>query len=659
MKQANRIITILIFIFLYIPMAVLIVASFNTGKDITRFESFTWMRYVELFRDRNLLKLLGNSLLVAVLSTSIATVFGTFAAVGIHKSSPRLRSLAMTLTNIPMTNPDIVTGISLSLLFIFVGSGLLGQRDALTFWTLLIAHITFSLPYVVLNVMPKLHQMDTSLVDAAMDLGCTPLEAFFKVTLHEIMPGIVTGAIMAFTMSLDDFVISYFASGPDFVTLPVEIYSYTKKPIQPKVYAMFTLLFVLIFLLMVIMNLLQLRGEQRKTKSRGVQVSERNTARIVKTVAAAAAALAILIAVGFTVGNQEAGMTTTSAYTVTELPQLSSEEQVTINVYNWGQYMADGSDESLDIIAAFEEAYPNIKVNYSTYTDNETMYSKLAGGGISVDVIIPSDYMIARLIQEDMLQELNFDNIPNYQYIDETFRNTAYDPENKYSVPYTWGTVGIIYNSKYVDEADVTGWELLWNEKYTDKILMFGNSRDAFGITQYMLGYDVNTTDEAQLQECAKLLMEQKPVIQQYVMDECFLILQNEEAWIAPYYAGDYLTMAAENPDLKFFLPEHQGFNLFIDAMCIPTCAREKEAAELFINFLCDPKISAANMDWVCYSTPISAAREYLDPEVAASEVSYPAAEKLIKASSFAFLNPETTWRVEALFMEVRNQRSE
>ena len=654
MKGTNRLITILIFIFLYIPMAVLIVASFNTGKDIAHFESFTWNRYIELFQDDGLLNLLANSLIVAVMSTTIATVFGTVAAVGIHNLNPRMRKMAMTLTNIPMTNPDIVTGVSLSLLFVFVGTRMLGQRDSLTFWTLLIAHITFSLPYVVLNVMPKLHQMDRSLVDAAMDLGCTPAQSFFKVTIHEIMPGIVTGAIMSFTMSLDDFVISYFVSGLDFTTLPVEIYSYTKKPIQPKVYAMFTLLFMLIFLLMVISNLLQIRGEQRKTRSRGA--SERNTGRIVKAAVAVACALAIVIGCAIFTGDNGASKPAVSDYTMTELP-AGPEEPVTINVYNWGQYIADGSDGSLDIIAAFEEAYPNIKVNYSTYDSNEIMYSKLANGGITVDVIIPSDYMIARLISENMLLELNFDNIPNYQYIDRTFRNTSYDPENKYSVPYTWGTVGIIYNSKYVDEADVTGWELLWNEKNTDKILMFGNSRDAFGITQYMLGYDVNTVDEAELAVCAQKLMEQKPVLQQYVMDEIFGIMQNEEAWIAPYYAGDYLTMAAENENLSFYLPENQGFNLFIDAICIPTCAKEKEAAELFINFLCDPKISAANMEWVCYSTPISEAKQFLDPEVAESEVSYPAEEKLLKASSYSFLNPETTRLVEALFMEVRNRR--
>ena len=269
MKKTNRIFTILIFVFLYAPMLVLIVGSFNQGKSRVRFDGFTLEQYAELFRDRDLLALLGNSILISVIASAVATVFGTVAAVGICNLKPKMRRVVMQLTDIPMTNPDIVTGISLSLLFVFVGTKMLGQRDSLTFWTLLIAHITFNLPYVILNVMPKLNQMDRSLTDAAMDLGCTPLQSFFKVTLHEIMPGVVAGAIMAFTMSLDDFVISYFVSGMDFVTLPVEIYSYTKKPIPPKIYAMFTLLFLLILVLMITMNLLQLRSDKKK-----VQVSK-------------------------------------------------------------------------------------------------------------------------------------------------------------------------------------------------------------------------------------------------------------------------------------------------------------------------------------------------------------------------------------------------
>lgn len=337
------------------------------------------------------------------------------------------------------------------------------------------------------------------------------------------------------------------------------------------------------------------------------------------------------------------------------LSGCGSSEKTTLYVYNWGQYISEGDDGSLDVIAAFEEAYPNIRVQYSTYDSNEIMYSKLANGGITVDVIIPSDYMIGRMVQEGMLEELNFDNIPNYQYIDDAFKNTSYDPENKYSVPYTWGTVGIIYNTKYVDEADVTGWELLWNEKYAGKILMFDNSRDAFGIAEYLLGYDVNTTDEAELQDCAAKLAEQKPVVQQYVMDQIFDAMENEEAWIAPYYAGDYLTMVEENPDLAFYRPTAQGYNMFIDAMCIPTCCQEKEAAEAFINFLCSPEISSANMAFLGYSVPSTAAKELMDPEVAGSEVAYPDADTLTTGTSFNYLPEETSRYMESLFMEVRN----
>ena len=635
MKKFNRFFTVLMFIFLYAPMAVLIVASFNTGKDITQFEGFTFMQYVRLFRDNTLLALLGNSVLVAILSSLIATAFGTVAALGINALSPKMRKLAMTLTDIPMTNPDIVTGVSLSLLFIFVGSNLMGQKESLTFWTLLIAHITFSLPYVILNVMPKLKQMDSSLTDAAMDLGCTPLQSFFKVTLPEIMPGILAGGIMAFTMSLDDFVISYFVTGPDFITLPVEIYSYTKKPNQPKVYAMFTLLFGLIFVLMLTMNLLQISADKKKKQQR-VKV-ETKAVRTFKRVAALAVAVCLVIGCGVLVFS-------------------ARQQTVTLNVYNWGMNIADGSDDTLDIIAAFEEKYPHIKVNYSTYDSNEVLYTKLKNGGISVDVIIPSDYMIARMIKEDMLLELDFDNIPNYSYIDDTFKNTSFDPENKYSVPYTWGTVGILYNTKYVDEADVTGWELLWNEKYDDKILMFDNSRDAFGIAQYLLGYDVNTTDPAQLQACADKLAQQKPLVQQYVMDQIYSSMENEEAWIAPYYAGDCMLMMESNENLAFYLPQHQGFNMFIDAMCIPKACQEKEAAELFINFLCDPEISGENMNYICYASPISAAKDFMDDYLATSDVVYPDESVLANGTSYDYLPLEISRLVEKLFMEMRNK---
>ena len=627
MKKANRILTVLIFVFLYIPMAVLIVGSFNTGKDLTQFEGFTLNQYVELFRDEDLLSLLGNSVLIALLSTAISVAFGTLAAVGIHRLKPKMRKVVMSMTNIPMTNPDIVTGVSLSLLFVFVGTGLLGQRESLNFGTLLIAHVTFGLPYVILNVMPKLQQMNPALVDAAMDLGCTPVKAFFKVIIHEIMPGIVAGGIMAFTMSLDDFVISYFVTGSDFVTLPVEIYTYTKKPIQPKVYAMFTLLFLLIALLMVGMNLMQIRAGKKKETMRPVSPGW----QIAKRCIAGALVVALIVGGGFLFfGNRQ--------------------EKIILNVKNWGMNMADGTDDTLDIIAAFEEKYPNIKVNMSYYESNEALFSQLSNGGITVDVIIPSDYMIDRMIQANMLLELNYDNIPNFSQVDDSFKNPAYDPENKYTVPYTWGTVGILYNSKYVDEADVTGWELLWNEKYAGKILMIDNSRDAFGIAQYLLGYSVNTTDRAELQACADKLAQQRPLVQQYVMDQIYSTMENEEAYIAAYYAGDCMLMMENNPDLRFYLPEHQGFNLFTDAMCIPTCAKEKDAAEKFINFLCDPEISGANMDYICYGSPISAARDYMEDYLAESPIVYPDQSILDKGTSYAYLSEETSRFVEGLY---------
>ena len=267
MKRFTRVFTVLIFLFLYLPMIILMVASFNQGSDVATWEGFTFHQYGELFRDGTLLPLLGNSVIVAVIASIISTALGTMAALGIYRMRRRPKAMAMALTNIPMTNPDIVTGVSLALLFAFVGV-LLKKNAIMGFATLLIAHVTFDMPYVILSVMPKLTQMDPDLQEAALDLGCTPVQAFFKVVIHEILPGVISGALMAFTMSLDDFVISYFVYGPNFVTLPVEIYNYTKKPLQPKIYALFTLLFLVILLVMILMNVLQFRDEKRQ-KGRG------------------------------------------------------------------------------------------------------------------------------------------------------------------------------------------------------------------------------------------------------------------------------------------------------------------------------------------------------------------------------------------------------
>ena len=327
-----------------------------------------------------------------------------------------------------------------------------------------------------------------------------------------------------------------------------------------------------------------------------------------------------------------------------------------ITVYNWGQYISDGTDGSLDVIAEFEKE-TGIKVNYLTFDSNESMYTKLKTGGAAYDIIIPSDYMIGMLIEENMLEPLNFDNIPNYQYIDEAFRNQAYDPNNMYSVPYTWGTVGLIYNTQYVSAEDAASWNCLWNKDYAGKVLMFDNPRDAFAIAESILGFSYNTTDSAELQQAAELLKQQKDVVQSYVMDQIFDKMQRGEAWAAPYYAGDFLTMVEENPDLAFSYPQ-EGYNIFLDAMCIPKGCQNKEGAEAFINFLCRPDICAANLDYLGYSTPESAAKELMDPEVTSSPVAYPDEQTLSASESFSSLPIEATQTMNDLWLDVKTTGS-
>ncbi len=280
----------------------------------------------------------------------------------------------------------------------------------------------------------------------------------------------------------------------------------------------------------------------------------------------------------------------------------------TLNVYNWGQYISDGSEGSIDVNEEFEkyclrEFGEEVKVNYTTYASNEDMYNKIKSGSASYDVVIPSDYMIEKMIDEGMLQKLDFDNIPNYEYVNENYKGLFFDPYDEYSVPYTYGMVGIIYNETMVDAEDVGSWDLLWNEKYEGQILQFNNPRDAFGTAIYSMGGDVNSTDEAMWCKASEKLKKQKPLIQSYVMDEIFNKMKNGSAAVAPYYAGDYLTMYDSNDSLKFYYPK-EGTNVFVDSMCVPACAREKELAERYINFMLSTEIAVANAEYVAYSSP-------------------------------------------------------
>lgn len=325
-------------------------------------------------------------------------------------------------------------------------------------------------------------------------------------------------------------------------------------------------------------------------------------------------------------------------------------QNVSINVYNWGEYISDGGGGSLNVNQAFQDL-TGIRVYYSTFATNEELYSKLRGGGASYDIVIPSDYMIGRMISEDMLEPLNLNNIPNSEYTGESFLEPLYDPEDRYSVPYTWGTVGIIYNTAMVYD-EVNSWDILWDEKYMDQILMFSNPRDAFAIAQERLGYSLNTTDPDELADCLEALKEQKVLVQAYVMDEIFDKMLGGEAALAPYYAGDAITMMEENGDLAFAIPK-EGTNIFVDAVCIPKGSKNKEAAEMYINFLCEPAVSAANSEYIGYSTPNTLALELLDEEITENPIAYPPVEVLEKTEYFGELPRETNLLMDEMWTEL------
>lgn len=363
----------------------------------------------------------------------------------------------------------------------------------------------------------------------------------------------------------------------------------------------------------------------------------------------------------FAVMFMAAALTAMSVMTASavDLPKVEDEnyytkfkdDNISINVYNWGEYISDGSDGSLDVNKAFEEL-TGIDVVYTTFASNEELYAKLKSGGVSYDIIIPSDYMIGRMIAEDMLQPLDFENIPNFSMIDEKFVNPAFDPENKYSVPYTWGVVGLIYNTQYISEEDAQSWDILWDERYMGDILMFSNSRDAFGIALKKLGYSFNTTDEDEINEAAEILKEQKPFVQAYVMDEIFDKMQGEEAAVAPYYAGDAITMIEANENLAFSIPK-EGTNIFIDSMCIPKSAKQKEAAEMYINFMLETEVAAANCEYIGYSTPHAEALKTLDEEISSNPIAYPDDETLENTESFLYLPKATSDLYDKLWTQI------
>jgi spermidine/putrescine transport system permease protein len=614
MKKANRtgsrFLIGLMFLFLYLPIILLIVFSFNAGDSSAVWRGFSLNWYRELFQNRLIMESLYMTLLVSLLATVISTAAGTFAAIGLYSLSRRKRDAILMVNDIPMMNADIVTGVSLCLFFVafFQGWGgfarwfngvqsavELPTRLTLGFGTLLLAHVAFNIPYVILNVSPRLRQMDKNLVDAAQDLGCTWMQAFWKVILPEIKPGIVSGALIAFTMSVDDFVISYFTAGSATSTLAMTIYGMTKRRITPEINAVSTLLFLTVLVLLVVVNVREAQLEHREASQepRKPTLMERIAGRTntpgwrwAKRGAGAAAICCFVAVVVFLTG--------------------ATSSQPVVNVCSWGEYI----DE--DLIGQFEEA-TGIRVNYQTVESNETLYSLLKSGGADYDVVVPSDYMIAKLIEEDMLEELDYSNIPNYALIDERFKGLSFDPGERYTVPYTWGTLGIIYNRNMVD-GEITSWSALYDDRYAGNVLLINNSRDAMGAALMYLGYSVNTTDPDEIRAAFQVIEDanRRGVFQGRVMDEVFQKMEGGNAAIATYYAGDYLSMVenqADGVDLAFVIPE-EGSNWFVDAMCVLKDAPHKEAAEAWINFIASTEANLANMDYIWYASPNKEALE-------------------------------------------------
>ena len=611
----------LIVVLLYAPILTLMVLSFNNSKTRSKWGGFTGKWYVQLFQDEQIMNALYTTLIIALLSAAIATVIGTAASIGIQAMHRKFRTTMMAVTNIPMLNADIVTGISLMLLFI-------AFRFSLGFSTILMAHITFNIPYVILSVMPKLKQTSRHTYEAAMDLGASPVYAFFKVVFPDILPGVASGFLLAFTMSLDDFIITHFTKGPGVDTLSTKIYSEVRKGIKPEMYALSTLLFVSVLLLLILVNL---SPDGKKKALRQPARLQRAGRLVIRKVVPAVMAVVVIVGGFFYSSKATTG----------------NGEQVI--VYNWGEYLDPES------ITMFEDE-TGIDVIYEEYETNEIMYPKIQSGAIAYDVVFPSDYMIQRMIENDLLAEINFDNVPNIKNIGDFYMDMSrqFDPENKYSVPYTWGTVGILYNKTMVD-GPIDSWSVLWDEKYKDNILMQDSVRDAFGVTLKYLGYSLNSTDLDELTEAKNLLIEQKPLVQAYVVDQVRDKMIGNEAAIGVIYSGEALYTQFENPDLEYVIPK-EGSNLWMDSMVIPKNAKNKENAEKFINFICRPDIAKMTFDYITYSIPNEPGRELIkDSKLKNSKIAFPDTEDLKNCETFQYLGEKNDAVYNGLWREIKS----
>ncbi len=574
-------VTGVVYAFLYAPIVVLVVLSFNASRFSTVWRGFTWHWYALAWQDAELIASLRISLIVGFITTLVASVVGTAAAIALARYRIRLKRATEALIFLPVIIPEIVIGFATAGLF-----GVVGARFGLS--TIVAAHVAFSISYVVFIVQAKLVNLDPSLEEAALDLGATPWQAFSRVTLPLILPAIVSAALLVFTLSLDDYVITSFVAGPGSATLPLKIYSMVKTGVTPEINAISTVLLAATMLLVLV--------SERMASAR---IASRRKLRW--TTAAAACGIAVLVL--FAIGGQ---------------PHKAKGGE--LNVFIWSNYLPD------TVIAEFERRY-DAKLNIELYDSNEALLAKLHSGGANYDIIVPSDYMVTVLREQGFLQELNRDLLSNFSNIDPQFAGLPYDSANQFSIPYMWGTTGIAYRKDKVT-APVDSWAVFWDPRYKDRIAMLDDVRETFGAALKLLGKSENSTDSGDIRAAAELLMEQKPLVKAYDSGGFDQMLLSGDAWLAQTYSGQIAKAIIENPEIGYVIPK-EGCTIFVDNMCIPLSSLHKELAIEFMNFVLEARAGADIANGTGYSSVNLAARSLIRTELLTNEAGYPPRESL------------------------------
>ena len=607
-RPIGKILMILAVVFFYLPILYMIIFSFNDGKSLTSFTGFSLRWYKHMLDSSDMMDALSTTFSIALLATFISTVTGTIAAIGISKSKKIVRDLMEQINNLPIMNPEIVTAIGFMLLFItfHVEKG---------YVTMLLAHIAFCTPYVITSVYPKVRALDPNMANAAMDLGATPFQALTKVIVPMIKEGIFAGALLAFTMSFDDFVISYFVSGNGVKNISIVVYNMTKR-INPTINALSTIVIVVIIVVLLLANLLpKFKNKARKLNRKAVKI------------------VSAVLVVAVTAGLIKWGFVAQSTHV--------------LKVYNAGEYM------DLSLLEDFEKEY-DCTIVYETFESNEMMYTKLSSGE-TYDVLIPSDYMIERLIKEEYLQALDWKEIPNKKNLLNDVMNQSYDPGNRYSCPYFWGTVGILYDKTVVDEADLKdGWNLLCNPKYKGNIYMYDSERDSFMIALKALGYSMNTTNEAEIEAAYQWLINQRDTMDPiYAGDDVIDNMISGNKALAVVYSGDASYIISENPNLDYFTPE-QGTNRWYDAMVITKDCSEVQLAHEFINFMISDKSALSNTEEVGYTSTVKSAFETMKEGDYAGISSYIPDTTNPNNEIFAYQQPKIKQKFAELWTKVK-----